>query len=170
MLEKQLDPMMIHCLSEVGRLSNQDYYKADEAVAEDLARALMRCSDSPEHATAIISAWKQATRKMLHESDIPAVADQTANRGIVPPHAASCPLCPRPEDTLTKTVRGDFLTVEKNGYSGVDWCACPRGEALRKLDKLRRASQASIALEVARDLVREHGNPAGLLDDILSCE
>lgn len=117
--------LLHHCLDEIGRLANQDYFKPDERILEDLAKCLAYHADDTEHATAIITAWKSATRQMLHESNIPALADRTANRGTLPRGCGAC-------------LGTDFVVIEKDGVSGVKRCACARGRALAKLDQERR--------------------------------
>lgn len=116
---------LAHCLNEIGRLSNQDYFKADEQILEDLATCLARHCDDTEHATQMITTWKSSTRQMLHESDILALADQTAHRSDLPRGCNAC-------------LGTDFIVIERDGISGVKRCACARGRALAKMDQEKR--------------------------------
>jgi hypothetical protein len=128
MPEKPSAEMLHHCLAEVGRLANQDFAKADEQIFEDLAQRLAECADSQGHATEMITAWKRSTRRMLHESDLPALADLTANRGTLPKGCARC------HGT-------DFIVIERGEYTAAGRCGCLRGSLLAKMDSERLKHQ-----------------------------
>jgi len=128
MPENPSKKMLAHCLSEIGRLEGQDYFKANDVLLDDLAKVLARHADDAEHATKMITAWKSRTRQMLHESDIPELADRTANRGTLPKGCSKC-------------LGTDFIIVEHSGGTGVRRCECVRGRALAKLDQERESAR-----------------------------
>lgn len=76
-MPKQKISLVDHCVSEVGRLAGQDFFKSEDSLIADLAKALATTCDDSEHATRMISTWKAQTRTMLHESDLRLLADQT---------------------------------------------------------------------------------------------
>jgi hypothetical protein len=122
MPENYTEAMFRHCVHEVIRLGSQDFFKADDTLVEDLAKALAHCADTEEHATRMVSTWKASTRVMLHESDLVELAEKTEIRGELPDGCGRC-------------LGTDFIIIEKNGYSGAKRCSCPRGRELAKMDK-----------------------------------
>lgn len=122
MPENYTDAMFRHCVKEVIRLGSQDFFKADDLLVEDLAKALAHCADTQDHATRMISTWKSSTRAMLHESDLVELADRTEIRGELPSGCGRC-------------LGTDFIIIEKNGYSGAKRCSCARGRELAKMDR-----------------------------------
>jgi hypothetical protein len=122
MPENYSDAMFRHCVNEVIRLGSQDFFKADDVLVADLAKALAHCADTEDHATRMVSTWKASTRAMLHESDLVELADRTEIRGELPSGCGRC-------------LGTDFIIIEKNGYSGAKRCSCARGRGLAKMDK-----------------------------------
>lgn len=122
MPENYTDAMFRHCVNEVIRLGSQDFFRADDLLVEDLAKALAHCADNEAHATRMVTAWKSSTRAMLHESDLVELANNTEIHGELPSGCGRC-------------LGTDFIIVEKNGYTGAKRCSCPRGRELAKLDR-----------------------------------
>lgn len=125
MPSKYSKKMFAHCVTEVARLASQEFFKNDDLLLADLAKALAFRADDEAHATKMISAWKSSTKAMLHESELLELADATASRGELP---AGCRKC----------LGTDFIIVEKDGVSGVKRCSCPRGRKLAMMDHERK--------------------------------
>ena len=131
MPENPSKKLIQHCIAQVGRLANQDFFKNDLAVIEDLAISLATHADSEEHATEMVSRWKSQTRQMLHESNMQHLADITLDRGTIPRRCEGC------------IGTEDWIFVDVNGLSAVKRCTCARGRYLAKYDRDRRTPAPS---------------------------
>ncbi len=116
--------MFAHCVGECARLASQEFFKNDDLLMEDLAKALARSADNEEHATLMISTWKGATKDMLHESELSQLAERTRIHADFP---AGCSRC----------IGSDYIIIEVNGKTGAKRCSCPRGRRLAKMDQAK---------------------------------
>lgn len=104
-------------------LSGQDYFRADDDLFDLLLRTLIKHAADSKHLDRMIHTWVGSTREALHPSDVPNLADRTADR----------PGIPAPCDDCKKT---DWpLIVIRAGISGAGRCTCDRGKRLDASDR-----------------------------------
>lgn len=98
---------------EFRKLSGQDFFIADAEAMDNLVDTLIEYAEDEEHIKRMVRTWVRRTRKMLHPSDIAALAHETSNAKGYP---APCSAC----------AGVDWIFTDK----GMKRCSCPRGRKL----------------------------------------
>ncbi len=118
-------------LTAVGLLSGQDFFRNDEGLVDLLVKALVRNADNLPHIDAMVKRWVNTTRETLHPSDVPKLADLTADPPRRVELPAPCEIC---------KAAGDWPNVvERKGRSAAARCECARGQKLLAADLERIA-------------------------------
>ena len=122
---------LAHAAVQIVLLSGQDFFRNDEGLVDLLATALVRNADNLAHIDAMVKRWVNTTRETLHPSDVPKLADLTADPPRRVELPAPCEVC---------KAAGDWPNVvERKGRSAAARCGCARGQKLLAADLERIA-------------------------------
>ena len=114
-------------------LGFQDYFQTyDETQIDYLMHAILKHAKDEEHIQRIVDTWVLRTRKMMHPSDVPGLARETATEQKLP---KPCPQC----------VTTDWVLVIAGDKEGVERCSCERGRQLAKIDALTKDDRTRAA-------------------------
>src|SRR5262245_26388385 len=83
------------------RLGSQEFFRNDPRALEDPARAILTHALDLAHASEMLGTWIQETRRMLHATDVAALARRTR-----PEHSKEANACPRCKGTGSVPLKG----------------------------------------------------------------
>ena len=120
------------CASLIRLCSGLDFFPADVEVRRLLVEALHRLAVDHQHAKFMVSRWLETETIAPKVANFVALAAQVRNGPSLPD---GCGVC----DGAPFVIRDYEFGGTR--YSGAARCACPRGEALRQLDRLRESQE-----------------------------
>lgn len=116
------------CANLVRLCSGLDFFPADVVVRRLLVDALHCLADDHHHAKLMIARWLETETIAPKVANFKVLAGQVRSGPSMPD---GCGIC----DGAPFVIR-DY-EFGGTGYSAADRCTCPRGEALRQLDRTR---------------------------------